>query len=279
MLANQDNGVALSQQLLSWVCGLVPSWRPEDIGSFRYLDGGYSNRNYRFTHQGSVYVLRAPHRERPFVDRHLEHELLLARQVPATPDIVAFDPFSGRMISRWVQGHLLADLSPDPDQVVSYLRRLHADLPETRRTFDPVAQAGLYLQSVAVPDWILRLAHRVVWPQAATVSCHNDLNPWNVIQEPDGRWVTLDWEWFGRNDPLFDLVTLHQSLTFDDILLVELAEALLQSAVSEARTQACLTAFWLREYAWAAAEIAAGDTRPEILEQRSRGEERLHGLV
>ena len=28
---------------------------------------------------------------------------------------------------------------------------------------------------------------------------------------PDG-WKTLDWEFFGLNDPLFDLVALHQGL-------------------------------------------------------------------
>lgn len=278
MSSYQSNGVTLSEQLLGWICELVPSWAAEDIGGFRYLDGGYSNRNYRFTHQGHIYVLRAPHRQRPFVDRHLEHELLLAQQVPETPEIVALDPASGRMISRWVQGHLLADLSPDPDQVVGYLRRLHAGLPDARRIFDPAAQASLYLKTVAAPDWISQLADRIVWPQAAMVSCHNDLNPWNVIQEPGGRWVTLDWEWFGRNDPLFDLVTLHQSLAFDDDFLAELAGALLQAEVSRSRLRANLTTFWLREYAWAAAEIAAGDTRHEVLEQQLRGEERLRAL-
>ena len=279
MRTNQDNEVALSEQLLGWICELMPSWAAEDIGGFRYLDGGYSNHNYRFTHRGHIYVLRAPHRQRPFVDRHLEHELLLARQVPATPEIIALDPASGRMISRWVQGHLLADLSPGPDQVVRYLRRLHADLPDAPRIFDPLAQARRYLETVAAPDWIFQLASRIVWPQGRMVSCHNDLNPWNVIQEPGGRWVTLDWEWFGRNDPLFDLVTLHQSLAFDDAVLGELAGALLQMEVGRSRLQACLATFWLREYAWAAAEIAAGDTRPEVLEQQLRGEERLRALL
>jgi thiamine kinase-like enzyme len=279
MSPHQENGVALSEQLLSWICELVPTWAPRDIGGFRYLDGGYSNRNYRFTHRDSIYVLRAPFRERPLVDRHLERELLQARRVPAAPEVIAFDVVSGRMISRWVQGHLLADLSPDPEQVVGYLRQLHADLPETDRSFDPLAQAKLYLKNVPAPRWIGELAHRVVWPQADSISCHNDLNPWNVIREPDGRWVTLDWEWFGRNDPLFDLVTLHQSLALDPDLLVEMSGALLQRRVGEARLKTCLTAFWLREYAWAAAEIAAGDTRPEILEQQLRGVESLRALT
>ena len=38
-----------------------------------------------------------------------------------------------------------------------------------------------------------------------------DLNPWNVIVT-EARWETIDWEFVGNHDPLFDLITLHQGL-------------------------------------------------------------------
>lgn len=266
-------------QLLRWVRELVPGWRPEDLGGFRYLEGGYSNRNFRFTHAGQSYVLRAPFRNRPFVDRQQEQALLLAAALPDTPEIVAFDPVSGRMVSRWVAGHLLADLSPTAEEVLDYLRRLHAALPAASRDYDPLAQARDDLRSTAAPGWLQRLADQLVWPVAETVSCHNDLNPWNVIRAPAGTWVTLDWEWFGRNDPLFDLVTLHQSLELPRERLAELAAGLLGAPAEEARLRACLRVFWLREYAWAAAEIAAGDQRTEIAAQQELGSRRLAELL
>ena len=265
-------------QLQRWICGMVPGWSAEDIGGFLFLEGGYSNRNYRFSHGRNLYVLRVPYRQRPFVDRQQEQALLLTAGLPETPEIVAFDADSGFMISRWVSGHLLADLTPAPEDLLTYLRRLHARLPGSARQYNPLDQARQYLRGANAPDWIHRMVEALDWPPAGTVSCHNDLNPWNVIREPSGRWITLDWEWFGRNDPLFDLVTLHQSLALDRDLLPALAEALLAERVPASRLHACLSAFWLREFAWAAAEIAAGDTRSEIAEQRALGEERLRAL-
>ena len=51
---------------------------------------------------------------------------------------------------------------------------------------------------------------------------HNDLNPWNILCATDG-WRTLDWEWVGTNDPLFDLVTLGLGVQVDHPTLVEMA--------------------------------------------------------
>ena len=99
------------------------------------------------------------------------------------------------------------------------------------------------------------------------------------LAAPAGTWVTLDWEWFGRNDPLFDLVTLHQSLELPRERLAELAAGLLGAPAEEARLRACLRVFWLREYAWAAAEIAAGDQRTEIAAQQELGSRRLAELL
>jgi len=96
---------------------------------------------------------------------------------------------------------------------------------------------------------------------------------------PDGRWFTLDWEWAGANDPLFDLVALHQGLGKDDALLPSLAELLTGRSPEPGRLDACLTAFWLREFSWANAEIAHGSPRPEIALQRELGERKLRALA
>jgi hypothetical protein len=61
-------------------------------------------------------------------------------------------------------------------------------------------------------------------------------------------------------------VTLHQGLGLDDALLTDLAAATVRGA-SRTRVRACRTAFWLREYAWAHAEIVHGNDRSEIRDQ------------
>jgi Ser/Thr protein kinase RdoA (MazF antagonist) len=262
------------------VLRLRPDWRPERLSGFLYLEGGYSNHNFRFDHDGARYVLRAPQRARPFVDRHLEAELYAQAPVPM-PEVVAFDPASGYLISRWVAGPLLADLTVGAGELVGYLRDLHARLPAMTRRYDPVAQARTHLAMADPPAWLKRLAAELNWHPAHQQPCHNDLNPWNVIRGADG-WVTLDWEWTGMNDPLFDLVTLHQGAGTHQgsapDALADWAEAYLGQPVDDERLRLCLTGFWLREAAWAMAEIAAGNDRPEIVEQQRLGLTALRDL-
>ena len=157
----------------------------------------------------------------------------------------------------------------------------HARLQQRQRLErDPVASARAQL-SIGVPEKaIVEQAAALVWNPPDTAVCHNDLNPWNIIRSDDDRWVTLDWEWFGENDPIFDLVTLHQGLSLDDAILVELAGELLgnsQPQSTRRRVRDAVAAFWLREYAWANAEVANGNDRDEIREQIRLSSEKLGG--
>jgi thiamine kinase-like enzyme len=270
---------ALSDQLLRRVATLRPDWNTEEVSGFLYLEGGYSNDNYRFEYQGDRYVLRAPYMHRAFVDRGLEQSLYRGRAAVGMPELIAFDAGTGHMISRWVPGTLLADRRSRGDELVEYLQRLHRRMPQVERLYDPLAHARGYLETAGAPDWVETLAMRMSWAPEQLVSCHNDLNPWNVICTPDGEWVTLDWEWVGRNDPLFDLVTLHQGTSPADTDLSGLAERYLGAPPPASRLARCLTVFWLRETIWAMAEIAAGNDRREVLEQQRIGLERLRGLA
>ncbi|MEQ8783539.1 MAG: choline/ethanolamine kinase family protein [Roseibium album] len=270
---------ASTNKLRQQVTALRPDWEPDQLSGFLYLEGGYSNHNYRFSYRGERFVLRVPFTRRPELNRHLEHRVYDGIAGGHTPELVAFDPDSGAMISRWVPGTLLADSDPDADSLVDYLTHLHRQLPALTHDYDPVAQARAQLAGADAPAWMERLAADLHWAPENTATCHNDLNPWNVIRTPDRRWVTLDWEWVGRNDPLFDLVTLHQGAEFDPDVLQPMARSYLGAPVAAERLQRCLTAFWLRETSWALAEIRAGSRRAEVTEQRDRGLARLRELA
>lgn len=258
---------------------LVPAWSADPAMTFTFLSGGYSNENYRFDHDGHGYVLRVPSRVRPFVDR--AHEFAFYDSGAArvnTPELIAFDVDTGVMVSRFEPGRLLADAPPDVDSLVGYLRSLHAALPASGRSYDPLLLSRQFLAEGSVPPGILRLSE-VEWSPVSQAPCHNDLNPWNIIISAPDRWVTLDWEWFGDNDPLFDLVTVHQGLDMDQTSLAQMAELWAEGPVDNDRLSACLHAFWLREYAWAHAELTFGSQRDEIVAQLNTAADRLAALT
>ncbi|MGA1371521.1 MAG: phosphotransferase [Pseudomonadales bacterium] len=279
-------------KLTDWICDLMPNWAPLEIGGFQYLEGGYNNQNYRFRYKGRQFVLRVPTADCGFTHRRLEVEFYrqsFALGAPLTPTVCGYCEVSGRMITEWVSGHLLADLSVDCEHLALMLRQLHAALerlpvqtePAPVRRYDPVKYARDALANTAAPGWLKALAEAMTWDPPRWMLCHNDLNPWNLIRDSENRWVTLDWEWLAANDPMFDLVALHQGAGLAGApssnigSLREFAESYADEPVSEARLRACRSAYWLRETAWAAAALARGESRAEIKVQYQLGLEWL----
>ena len=276
--------------LIDALTALMPQWRVSKsdapdasaardfFGAFEYLSGGYANENYLVEAGGERVVLRLPRRTGPFIDRALEGAFHRNQMGPPTPEVLAFDERSGRMVSRYQPGTLLSDADQSLERLAGYLRQVHRALPDSGRSYDPVALSRTYLEVGAPPAWAARMAKQLRWRPSVSAPCHNDLTPWNVIIPPEGPWVTLDWEWLGSNDPLFDLVTLHQGLLLSDDSLPVLAEQWQGSAVEEARLERCLEAFWLREFGWAHFERYHGNALPEIAAQQATAAERLRAF-
>ncbi|MCZ6710949.1 MAG: phosphotransferase [Gammaproteobacteria bacterium] len=266
--------------LITRVCRLMPEWLGEELSEFEYLPAGYSNDNYKFRRRGEHFVVRLPTGPRDPAGWRRERGFYQSPGNIVVPEIVAFDVDAGAMISRWIKGPLMVDAAPSHDRLVSYLKDLHNNLAATQRTYDPIARS---LKDLATPgpgqppSSIARLASASRWPPAHLSACHNDFNPWNVICAPNG-WVTLDWESYGNNDPLFDLVTMHQGLNLDDDVLPDLCDELLDAVVAPGRIEQVVIGFWVREYAWAFAESQRGNSRAELGEQMLRADEKLSAL-
>ena len=267
-------GHGLMARPLEILVRMMPDWHIPPELAFDYLPGGYANANYRFSLGGKSYVLRAPDGSQPYVDWKQERAFYLSAHPVATATLVALDVDNGAMITEWVSGCLLVDDTPDADEMVAYLAGLHVNLPQVRRHYDPIALATKYLADGRPHPHATRLANSLKWPIGPVVTCHNDLNPWNVIRKKDD-WVTLDWEFLGVNDPLFDLVSLHQGLQMDDAELLALSERYSADTVSQERLNGCLAGFWLREYSWAFAQRSQDNRREEIETQLETAAEKL----
>lgn len=257
--------------------GLLPNWRHDALTNFGYLSGGYSNANLVFDRQAdngtTRYVLRVPQRQQPYVDRLAE--VALYQQLPAQIGLrpVALDAASGLMVTPWIEGQLLADAYPqqfEEQDLLNYLHKLHANLPKVTHAYHvpdllPEFLAPDQLEFAATKLAPQLQADLAAEPDRSDQTCHNDLNPWNILVT-DTDWITLDWEFAGRNDPLFDLIGLHQGLELDPQTLPELARQFMPDVPAE-RLSRVFRHFWLREWAWAKFQLDAGNVRDEILAQ------------
>ena len=262
------------QAVLAVVRALMPGWRSDGIGGMAYLPGGYANDNYRFQYEGAAYALRIV--RHPGTDRRAEARFL---QVVSAPDVVAFDLASGHLLTRWIDGTLLADSPVPPRTAAAYLQALHAEIPRGVRSYDPREAIRRDLAAADAPAPVAVTAlERLDWTPTDLRGCHNDLNPWNVLRTERG-WRTLDWEFAGDNDPLFDVVCLGRGLGYDEARLERLATAYYgASAVPSFRILDTRILFELREHAWAVRQIAIGNDRAEIRAQANTTERALRDL-
>lgn len=247
-----------------YLSALMPAWDPNKVSDLAYLSGGYSNVNYALDYEDKRFVLRVPQVIQPFVDR--EHELRWYQQLPADIGVkpLALDANTGAMLTPWVAGELLADVRPgfSLSTLASYLRNLHHSLPNADRVYDLEQISAAYWSDGAPPTSPRNP------PSSILINCHNDLNPWNVIVTGDS-WITLDWEFVGQNDPLFDLVALHHGLELPGEELVTFATLYLEHAPVnlDERLYDVQVAYWVRELGWAHFQISKGNDRDEICTQ------------
>lgn len=251
---------------------LVPAWRERGIGAIEYLPGGYSNRNYRLVVDGAQYALRVMRQ----AARPGERAYLASA---AAPDVVAHDAVRGHLVTHWIAGPLLIHAPPSPAQAGAYLAALHRQVPVGVRAYDLAREMRALFAAADHPDAaVVARWERLRWTPARLVGCHNDLNPWNIVRG-DAGWRTLDWEMAGDNDPLFDLAGLALGLGWDLNTAVACHAAYEaaggHAAAEDARgdrqpLRDAMTAYRIREYAWAVAQLALGNRRPEIHDQAER---------
>jgi Ser/Thr protein kinase RdoA (MazF antagonist) len=268
-----------------------PQWSLADVHDVEWLAGGYSNDNYALRHENAAYVLRVVRAGAAPVDRAFERRLLMGPVALLTAPLIAYVLPEGHMLTRRVVGPLLIDTQPSCDDLARYLARLHQRIPPLGRRYDIVQIIGRDLRIAAelgetAPPLITKAYTSLPFPTAQQRPCHNDLNPWNVIVSAADpvRWCTIDWEFAGDNDPLFDVMCLAGGLGWSieqTDTLIEAYREYSEYGRSPTATQrrALWRAYLLREYAWALAQRASGNKRSEIEDQLSRSGTALEQLM
>ena len=205
----------------------IPEWRDtKDIQIERIA--GLTNANYRITKNGERIVLRVSglNTEQLGIDRHHELNALQAAAAEGIgPEVIAFLPPEGHLVTRWVDGrHWDADEFRKAENIrllIKTVKRIHA-LPLNGAVFSPFDRVKAFREKavhfgVPLPRLLencLQTMLGVEADQKADTShwqhfCHNDLVSVNYLFiESEQRIVVLDWEIAGLGDIYYDLATV-----------------------------------------------------------------------
>lgn len=201
----------------------MPRLRGKEV-KVRHLNGGLTNRNYGLECEGERFVLRVMGDNSRLlgIDRQAEHACLqAAHALGIGPEVIAFFPDKGALVTRFVTGRVLV---PKALKSPAILRRVVASLRQYHEksngagTFSAFETVRRYYaegrkRKVAFPRNIkpaLRILARVeedVGTPERVRHCHNDLLSSNLVDEGRKVWI-LDWEYGGAGDLFFDLGNL-----------------------------------------------------------------------
>ncbi len=212
---------------------------PDRGASVIPLSGGITNHNFKIEVNGQAFVLRMGGAETGLlgIDREVEHQASLrAAEVGLGPEVVAFLPGEGWLVTRFIDGRPIPleemRRTETIRRVARALRKLHDAAPIPGR-FDAHAVVEEYRREAAahgaeVPAGYAA-AHamseriRLARGPQPIVPCHNDLLNANFLD--DGEIRIVDWEYAGMGDRFFDLANLSVNHEFgareDEVLLSE----------------------------------------------------------
>lgn len=214
----------------SALIALIPRLRGKQI-KVRPLKGGLTNRNYRLDSEGERFVLRVMGDNSTLlgINRRAEHACLqAAHALGIGPEVMAFFPEKGALVTRFVTGRVLV---PQALKRPAVLRRVIASL---RLYHDKSKAAGTFSAFDTVHRYYAQGRKRkVAFPQSIPRAlgilarleeergvpdrmcpCHNDLLSSNLVDDQRMVWI-LDWEYGGAGDLFFDLGNLAANNLFD----------------------------------------------------------------
>lgn len=244
---------------------LLPDQSP--VVEINYLTGGYSNQNYHVHIGHHDYVLRLCLRAPPWPDAEISY-----LNLPLAPRLVAYDRSTGHMVTELTKGSLLVQAPFNVEESAQYLREIHAVIPKGIRTHNPVAICLDHFMKSGIKNELREFVETTQWRPLLEVGCHNDLNPYNIVRTTDGSVVTLDWEFAGDNEGLFDLVNLCYGLGYSDDEFDTCAALYSRSQHDLEYLVLTRLLFLVREHSWALAQIALGNDRGEIRAQANEAE-------
>ena len=165
-------------------------------------------------------------------------------------DSRAWTSVDAQMPANWTKlGRLLARFNNLDHPLPRY-----SPLRSARQYIDTMARLGLSAQQRSWAKELVTLAEGYERRFAATVVCHHDLLPANILETANGALKLIDFEYAGRGHPIFDWATLAAFGGFAERGQIELAGRALRTE-SAAELQVVVRLVRLLAYYWAQNEL------------------------
>ncbi len=208
-----DSGKSLEQAFEDWHQWL-PGQQPLLITP---LDDGLSHQSFLIASGGCDYVLRInnPHSQQLALGLTQEERLLhLAQAQGIGAKVIHYCP--DYLVTEYIAAESwLLEYSSDTElqQLAQHLKQIHQLSIDD--DFDLITHCQNYWQKIKTPTSTQRKLHKICFEQLTTTLknnpqrclCHNDFSGENLLRVAEG-FITLDWEYAGRNHPDCDIATL-----------------------------------------------------------------------
>ncbi len=262
------------------------------------IEAGRTNRNFRVEVGDETYFLRLSDDETRLlgIDRTAEHQAAVGAAVAGVgPEVIAYIPELGCLVTRWVPAEPLAEGDMERDavlaDVVGLVRTIHAG-PELPSTFDAFRIVEDYRRIAVERGVEIPAAYEQAHARAADIEaafadapmprrpCHNDLLADNFLRGDGGIWL-VDHEYAGMGDPFFDL----GNLSINNGLSDEAQERLLEWYLGEvtdahrARLQLMRIMSDFREAMWGVVQQGLSTLDIDYVAYADKHLERLSGTM
>lgn len=189
-----------------------------------HVCGGMTNTNFYVHTADGDYVLRVPGAGTSLmIDRSREGKnAVLAQELGINVPTLYFNKETGVKITSYIQGAetlngKTAQWENNIKRTTAILRALHTSRISMENTFSVKREYEKYKYQVAAAKgehypgfaemdaFFYHLMSRLEILGLESCPCHNDLVPENFIKDTSGRMYLIDWEYAGKNDPMWDL--------------------------------------------------------------------------
>lgn len=195
------------------------------------LSGGFSQTVYKLSVKGKYYILRIS--DASLADRKRESQCMkIASNIGVAPKFYYINIKDGIFIIDYIESKQLSkDNREDPNvykELAMLLKKIHftAGFPKNisiTKQIEKITKKPTYITStiseIAIKN--IELLEPLLRRHFKMSSCHNDLQPNNILFDGKRFWV-IDWEQAALQDPYYDLATVSNFFIHDQEKLEDL---------------------------------------------------------